>query len=610
MSLENLTLPNIVEKVLKQALSVLSPPPILSVSEWADRYRKLSAEASAEPGQWDTSRAEYQRGIFDAVSDNSVQMVVVMSSAQVGKTEIVLNTLGYHMHQDPAPILAVMPTVEMAKALSQDRVRTMIRDSPELKNILVDSLSRISASTILHKVFPGGHLTLAGANSPTGLSSRPCRLILLDEVDRFPLTSGREGDPVNLALKRSTTFFNRKALLTSTPTDRETSRILKEYENSDQRKYYIPCQHCGEHQALTWESVKWPKGKPTQAQIMCAHCGVLWSELDRQRAVLHGEWRAGAPFAGVAGFHISELYSPWSNPARMAVAFTKASKEGQDSLKTFINTALGEPWEPPEGERVDWEMLFERREEYRAPVPYGVQVLVAGVDCQDNRIEGEIVGVGHGEETWGIMTFRIHGDLGKQAIWGDLLEVLKTQFEGEDGELHDIRLVCIDSGGHFTDEVYRFSRGAGRNWVIPVKGSSERGRPIAAFPRKQNRQGVYLTIVGTDTAKELIYSRYQVTEPGVGYCHLPKNDEYNETWCRQATAEEKCKRYKNGVPYYVWEARERDNEALDCRVYALTALRILQQHMGVKLREFVQHYSRKPAKITVRKPSKVENPYL
>ena len=525
-------------------------------------------------------------------------------------TEMVLNMLGYHIHQDPAPILCVMPTVDMGKAFAKDRVDVMVRDSPALQGIIKGAGPRKGGSTQLHKLFAGGHLTITGANSPAGLASRPCRFILLDEVDRFPLSSGKEGDPVNLAIKRSTTFFNRKIVITSTPTDRDISRINMEFENSDQRYFFVPCQHCGEKQTLKWANVKWPKNQPEEARIMCESCGVLWNEVERQRAILKGEWRATVPCKGVAGFHLNELYSPWSTPAQMAVNFVKAKHEGSDSLKTFINTSLGEPWEPPEGERVSWELLYRRREQYKAQVPFGVQVLVAGIDCQDDRIEGEIIGVGFGEETWGIRYFRIYGDLSKKAIWSELLEILKERYLGEDGDQHELRLACIDSGGHYTDEVYQFSKAAGRMWVVPVKGSSERGRPIASFPRIPNRHGVYLTHVGTDTAKELLYARYQVADPGVGYCHLPAIDEYDENWCRQATAEEKLKKYKFGVPYYQWDAKERPNEATDCRVYALVALRILQQHMGVKLKEVVRNFTRTPVKFAVRKPTKVENPYL
>jgi phage terminase large subunit GpA-like protein len=526
-------------------------------------------------------------------------------------TEVILNMLGYHMHQDPAPILCVLPTVDMGKAFAKDRVDSMVRVTPALHGLVIGATARKGGSTMLHKQFAGGHLTIAGSNSPTSLASRPVRFVLCDEVDRFPLSAGREGDPVHLARKRSTTFWNRKTVLTSTPTNRDTSRIFMEWENSDQRYYHVPCQHCGGFQRLTWESVKWPKNRPDQARIMCLHCGVLWTEANRHQAVLLGEWRATVPEnAGTAGFHLSELYSPWSTPATMAKSFIKARKEGQDSLKTFINTSLGEPWEPPEGERVSWELLHDRREIYPAQVPRGVQVLVAGLDCQNDRVEGEVVGYGFGEESWGIDYFRIYGDPSKQHLWGLVLEQLQRVYLDEDGDQHEIRLVCIDSGGHYTDHVYDFSKGAGRNWVIPIKGSSERGRPIASFPRKPNRHGVFLTHIGTDTAKEVIYTRYGITTPGVGYCHIPKIDCYDENWCRQATTEEKLKKYKNGVPYYLWDAKERPNEATDCRVYALAALRILQQHMGVKLTETPRNFSRKVAKLEIRKPVKVKNPYL
>lgn len=577
---------------LVRAIRVLKPPARLTVSEWADSYRQLSAEAAAEPGRWRTSRAEYQRGIMDAVSDASIPTVVIKSSAQVGKTEIVLNIAGYFIHQDPAPMLCVLPTIELAQSFAKDRLAAMCRDTPVLAGKLKSrggphsaSPDKRSGSTLLHKTFDGGHISLTGSNSSVGLSSRPCRIVLCDEVDRFPISSNEEGDPVNLARKRSTTFWNRKTILTSTPTVLGVSRIDAEWEESDKRLFYVPCPHCGHTQHLTWEHVVWPEDRPQEARYSCGECGVLWPDAERWAAISQGEWRPTAEHTGIAGFHLSEIYSPWSRLGEMAVNFIIAKRGGPEMLQTWINTSLGECWDPEEGESIDPSSMYGRRENYTAQVPEGAQVLVAGVDVQDDRIEYEVIGYGVGEESWGISYRRLYGDPGGQALWDALAQELRSQFTHEDGTIMEVRLVGIDSGGHYTDEVYKFSRKYGKRWAIPLKGASDPGKPVVRFPRKPSKeQKVYLTTTGTDTAKELIYGRFTMTEPGPGYCHWPANDEYDEVWFQQATAEKKVRKYRKGVAYFVWDAGRRRNEALDCRVYGLAAIRILQQHMGVRLK--------------------------
>ena len=273
---------------------------------------------------------------MDSINDPGVHTVVVMSSAQVGKTEILNNIVGYHIHQDPAPILCVQPTVEMGKTWSKDRLAPMLRDTPALRGRVKDARSRDAGNTTQHKQFPGGHITIAGANSAAGLASRPIRVVLLDEVDRYPPSAGSEGDPVRLATKRTTTFWNRKILLTSTPTIKGLSRIELAFESSDKRRFWVPCPHCGEFQVLAWSGVKFaPLG------YQCAGCQGLWTDTQRWWAVARGEWRAEGESKGVAGFHLNELYSPWVTTAEMVESFLEA-KKSPETLKTWVKTTLGE----------------------------------------------------------------------------------------------------------------------------------------------------------------------------------------------------------------------------------------------------------------------------
>ncbi len=366
----------ILKRTVTTALAVLKPPPDLTISDWADQNRRLSSEASAEPGQWRTSRAEYQRGIMEAVSDAATETVVIMSSSQVGKTEVVNNCVGYHIDQDPAPIMVVMPTERDAETWSKDRFSPMVRDTPCLQGKIADPRSRDGNNKILHKRFPGGHLTIVGANAPSGLASRPIRLLLCDEVDRYPFSAGAEGDPVNLAKKRTVTFWNRKIVLVSTPTNKGSSRIEAAFEESDQRRFWVPCPVCGLEQVLTWEQVKWDKDengdhRPETARYHCADCDAAWMDETRWAAISKGRWIADAPFNGTAGFHLNEIYSPWIRLEAMAKAFLSARAGGDETMKTFVNTSLGETW-MESGEAPDWQRLQGLKEQWRAgTVPAG-----------------------------------------------------------------------------------------------------------------------------------------------------------------------------------------------------------------------------------------------
>jgi len=554
----------------------LKPPPKLTVSQWADKYRQLSSESSAEAGRWSTSRAEYQRGMMDAVSDPSIETVVLMTAAQVGKTELINNVVGFHIHQDPAPMLVVQPTLEMAQTWSKDRLAPAIRDTPVLSDRISDPRSRDSGNTTLHKVFPGGHVTACGANSPSSLASRPCRVILCDEVDRYPISAGSEGDPVGLAKRRSATFWNRKIILVSTPTEKGASRIEQAFAESDQRRYFVKCVDCGEHQVLQWASVRWEHEKPQTARYVCEHCGSMWDDAQRFRAIRYGEWRATADGDGkTAGFHLSGLYSPWT-PLEDSVRDFLASKRDPMRLKTWVNTFLGETWEE-QGERMDEYDLINRREDWGDELPDEVLLLTAGVDVQDDRLEYEVIGWGRGEESWSIEYGTLYGDPSTTELWARLDGVLqKSRNHPTSGEMV-VRAACVDSGGHYTQQVYNYCRLRAGKRVFAVKGIGGEGKPIVGRPTKNNIGKINLFPIGVDTAKELIYSRLKMTEEGEGYCHFPADR--GEEYFRMLTAERKVTRYYKGRPRQEWMKVRTRNEALDCRVYGLAALGILNLNL-------------------------------
>lgn len=506
---------------------------------------------------------------MDAVTDEDVKEVWIQKSAQVGWTEILNNVIGYHVHQDPAPMLLVQPTLEMAESWSKDRFAPMVRDTPALAERIADPKSRDSGNTLLHKKFTGGHLTVAGANSPSGLASRPIRIVLFDEVDRYPSSAGTEGDPISLGRKRTATFWSRKVLAGSTPTIKGSSRIEAGFESGDQRFYYVPCIHCGEFQRLVWAQVKWPEGQPELAEYVCVACGAMLNEADKAEMLKAGEWRGSKPFTGIASFHISELYSPWSTWADMAVAFLQA-KKFPETLQTWINTSLGETYEE-RGEQVESVGLAQRREPYTAQtIPQGVLMLTAGVDVQDDRLEVTIVGFGKDEETWVIEHGVLRGDPGSESLWQDLDGYMARKRETEDGRPLLIEAQAIDSGGHFTQQVYAYcaKRKSRRVWAI--KGAGGFGRLI--WPKSAGRAGktsAQVFIVGVDTAKDVLFGRLKrIHQPGAGYIHFPVS--VDEVYFDQLTAETLIYRMVQGRRVRSYKPRSSGSrtEALDCLVYA------------------------------------------
>ena len=586
----------------------LRPPPKLTVSQWADTYRQLSRESSAVSGQWSTSKAEYQRGMMDAVSDSRYETVVLMTCAQIGKTELINNVLGYHIHQDPAPILVVHPTVEMANAWSKDRLSPAIRDTPVLTRLIADPKSRDSGNTVLHKSFTGGRVTASGANSPASLASRPCRLILMDEVDRFPLSAGAEGDPVGLAKRRSATYYNRKIVLVSTPTETGASRIATAYEESDQRKYFVPCPHCGEHQVLKWSNVKWNDGDPSSAHYVCDECGAVWSELDRSRAIRRGEWRATAEAKGkIAGFHLNGIYSPWTR-LEDAVQDFLTSKSDPMRLRTFVNTFLGETFDSERGEQLDETDLINRAEDWGDQIPEEVLIITAGVDTQDDRLEVELIGWGRGEESYSLAYHTLYGDPSTAELWLRLDDVLKTPFSHPiTGEII-CRSACVDSGGHYTQQVYNYCRTRMGRRIFAIKGVGGEGRPIVGRPSRSNIGKVSLFPVGVDTAKEVVMARLRIKEPGEGYCHFPKGRP--EEYYRMLTSEKRVVKYYKGRPRNEWVKTRTRNEALDCRVYGTAALSILNLNLESLYRKGLRAEVREDEETKRRPARRVKDNYV
>lgn len=563
--------------------SSAAPPPELTVSEWADIERVLSPESSSEPGKWSTDRVPYARAIMDAVNDPACHDIVVMSASQIGKTEIINNIIGYFIDYDPAPMMVMQPTLEMAQTWSKDRLAPMLRDTPCLMGKVSDAASRDSSNTILQKKFAGGLLAITGANSPASLASRPIRILLGDEIDRYPVSAGTEGDPVGLAEKRTSSFWNRKRIYVSTPTIKGVSRIEKLFLSGTQEYWNLPCPRCGYYQPLEWEGLIFDG-----VVYRCKACGQTFKE--HRWKSQPGKWIATNPGVRTRSFSINALPSPISVPwDELIKEFLQAKHDGRESLKVFVNTRLGQTWEDPEIEEAN-ELKPEDLEINKsvfgdATLPDGVLLLTCGVDTQDDRLELQVVGWGLGRERWGIEYKVLMGDPAFPNVWNDLFDYLKKRWYYADGSATVIACTCVDSGGHKTTNVYKFCRAAERAQarIYAIKGRGGDGVPLIAKPTRNNRYKCALFTIGVDAFKTDVYAALTVREEGPGFYHFPANGErgFDEDFFNGLVSERRETRYRMGVAYQAWVKKKtaRRNEPLDINVYAAAAFEIINPNL-------------------------------
>ena len=576
-----------ISELLETSLESLRFEKELTVSMWSDSHRMLSGRASSEPGPWRTNRTPYLRGIMDALSiSDPVQRVVFMKGAQLGATEAGSNWMGYIIDHAPGPLLAVQPTVEMCKRLSKQRLQTMIEETPCLSEKIASPRSRDSGNTLFSKEFPGGMMLLTGSNSAVGLRSTPCRYIFLDEVDAFVTDVEGEGDPCTLAERRSTTFARRKIFLASTPTIKDYSRIETEYLLSDQRRFYVPCPKCGVMDWWKWPQLKMENEDPSTVKYECEHCGERYGESHKTELLSRGEWIATAKGDGkTAGFHLSSLYSPlgWKSWTEICEDFLR-SKDDAPKLKTWVNTILGETWEEDYASKISSQGLMERCEHYEPGVmPEDSLALTCGIDVQDNRLAISVFawrGPSDCEEGWLLHHQEIFGDPGRPELWKQLDEVILREWPHASGVKLRPDAVAIDSGGHFTSEVYQYARERGRQNVMAIKGQSQRNKPAIGRPSKVDmnskgrslRKGALVYPVGSDTIKTTLFSRLKHNEPGPGYLHfhMSTTSEYFE----QMTAEKQIvKHNRGGYAHREWVKKPNArNESLDTLVYSYAAL--------------------------------------
>ncbi len=575
------------------------PPEDLSVSEWAEGYRRLSSESSAEPGPWRTSRTPYLREPMDAFTDPKVRHIVMVAASQVGKSELINNCIGYIIDQDPGSILFVQPVTVDAKEFSKLRIAPMIRDCPTLRAKVAAPKARESGNTILQKTYPGGILTMCGSTEAHALASKPIRYVFGDERDRWATSAGNEGDPWDLAMARQTTFYNAKAVEVSTPTIKSASAIEAAYATGTMERWKTRCPHCGEYHEIQWENIRFDYDehvvagaktyKVKEIYYCCPGCGATSDELTMKRAP--ARWEADNPAAyeqGTRSFWLNAFVSHWATWESIILKFLQATGDSR-KMQVVYNTCFGKLWEA-RGDLESEDELMQRREDYgEGELPDGVLVLTAGIDTQDNRMEYEVVGHGHFGETWGIEKGIVMGRPDDDETWRQLDElVFERAFSFADGIRLRVSMSFVDEGGHFTMQVRQRCSTRQRRKVFAIKGEPGENRPYIAPPKKMkilSPDGAYVGAcwqyqIGVDSGKELIMDNLRVSTPGSRYCHFPRREDYGEAYFKGLLSETKVYDPNKKQPWkWVKIPGHERNEPLDCRNYANAAFKALPKDL-------------------------------
>lgn len=604
-------------------LAGITPPPPLNIAEWAEENLYLPRESSAEVGRFRLSRTPYLRKPLEAMSpDSTYETVVVMKGAQLGFTTAALAVIGYHIDLDPAPILFVQPDIGAVKKFSKKKLEPIIRDSPALRAKVAPAKSRDSGNTTLMKEYPGGSVTLVGAKSSQGLSGDTVRIAIADEVARYGGDVQGQGDSIEMIDARTSTYANSKKLLNSTPEEEETCIITREFEPTDQNKYFVPCPHCGHMQTLEWGRISWKKDVdpvnknktlrhyPEDAHYICEKCQARIDEHNKPFMLENGEWRPTKPEnsnPAVIGFHLSQLYAPlgwkkasWAAIARSFIKAAHAAEKGDsEPLKAFFNLRLGEPSRrTSESLNKLKDLLYANREPYNAQVPMGACLLTCAVDVQADRLEADIAAWGPGEEFWAIEKVRLFGRPEYPEVWDQLDALRMRTWMHESGVPLSLAIMGVDTGYKGT---------LVGNWIAPrqigdkviaLKGASDtdQKRPIIMGRPKETKDTTHrarIWLVGGPMAKDHIFAQlgYSVdpeAQPGPGFMHFPRGyrrgAEFMELNCydgdhfAQLTAERQVKERnkKTGKLQYVWYLPSgKRNEALDLTVYNVALLRAL-----------------------------------
>lgn len=579
--------PAAIYSALRRASLNLVPPPDMLPSEWAAANVKIPV-GNAIPGPINFDNAPYQRGMLDAVKETGIVRITLQTGAQLGKTTIQQCITGYFIAHEPRSQIFVQPTEGDMRTFLETKLRPMLEANPSISDKMAKQRGRDGVNNSRMMSYIGGWLMMSWAGSPKTLRGRSAPVTQADEIDGYDVTS--EGDPVQLLAQRSATFGDQRLLVeSSTPTVKGLSRIETAYLEGDQRRFYVPCPCCGHAQYLQWQQVQWegkdtPDGpqSPGTAAYICESCGEGWDDGQRIAAIRNAEkngagWKASKPFKGHASFHAPEMLSTFRRLRDIVQSYLDKIAVGD--LQSFVNVSLAETYEES-GEKASADILIDRKESYAAEVPQGGVFLTAGIDMQQDRLEVETVAWGLGEESWSIDYQVLWGDPLAGDVWNDLDDYLAQQFRHQSGRSLPIMAACLDTGGTggYTQCAYDYARGRTGRRLFAVKGVGGWGRAIVETPqRKQsgkNARKVDLFLVGVDEAKLTVMRRLAQQKQGPGHCHFPQNRD--DEWFKQVTAETLRTRYLKGQPVREWfKDNKARNEALDCRVYAYAALKIM-----------------------------------
>jgi phage terminase large subunit GpA-like protein len=607
----------------KGFFEVFQAIPELNVAEWSALNRVLPQSGSSTPGLWRNERTPYLIEIMKELSPQSrAKEIVFCKGSQIGATESAMNWLMYNIDAQPGPFLILQPTDGMALRFSKQRLTPSIQLCNRIRGKIREG--KKTGSSLQEKVYPGGYVVISGANSPASLASMPIGNIICDEIDRYPFSAGKEGDPLELVAARIATYPRAKIFYLSTPTYKETSPIWKLYCDSDMRVYMLPCPHCANDEGqpdsgyfeLKFEHLQWEKGKPDTVLCYCPHCNGAIEEYHKTDMLNKGKWIATNPGHRRVGFHLNSLYSPigWLSWSEVVRKFESAGND-LEKRKTFMNTILGLPWEDG-GETIAHEYLERRREQYVSDIPPDVFILTMAVDVQKDRLEYEVKGWGKNEESWGIEYGALQGSTSElisddkdfPTPWQRLEEIRLKSYKRIDGT--EIRIACVMVDcGYISDIVYEYTKPRERMRVFAVRGSSTPNKPIMNRPSRNSKNKAAIFYCGTDSAKELIYTRLKIETPGPGYYHFPMEEKmgYDAKYYAGLTSETKIAVYKRGFKRLEWHKdKSARNEPLDLSVYNLVAIR----HLKIDWDRFVKRVgeTEKETKTEIKNENPIHEP--
>ncbi len=596
-----------IRKAVAAGLCSLVRPEPMTLVEWADENFYLSSESSYVEGRWET--LPFQVAMLNAFGHPDIPCVNVLKSARVGYSQMLRAALGYFTEHKARNQVIYQPTDAAASGFMKAHIETMVRDVPVVKALAPWHGKKHRDNTLDTKRFSNAkQLWCRGGKAAKNYREISADNVYYDELAAFDDDIEKEGSPTFLGDKRLEGSAFPKSIRGSTPKVAGSCQITKAAEEADCFfRFYLPCPHCDQEQHLKWGGadcdygIKWVDGKPKTAAYLCEHCGVLIENSQLLEMQLRGVWRCeksgvntvdGITYRGAEGqvvdapesvaFHVWTAYSPFTTWAQIVKDWLKANKD-RSKLKTFINTTLGEAWEEDEGDKLEPEALYARREHYPADIPVLRALVTCAVDTQGDRFEIQHTAWVAGEESFTLTYRRLYGDLSRSEIWQSLYKEITRPFKLLDGTLVEASICLIDSGGHYTDEVYKFCRTKGVRKFIPIKGHNTLGKPVVSFPRKRNDKGVYLTMLGTDTWKELVVNRLKILEPGEGYIHFPVNPSFDEDYFKHMCNERRIRKLVRGKWVLIFDAGGRRNEPFDLSGYNLAGIRLLQQHFGKRL---------------------------